>query len=214
MKVLIDAVLFQLVPTGTSAHSLCAGVLRELVKLSDARRIDLIILDRGGLPYLGSMQTIGFPTYKASNSVADSMMLQRMSESFKVDVLVSTALTMPLNLATVQLICSEDEHVLMAGRKTPSEEKECDIAVACSSAQVFASTAAEHVFLSRFPQHHRSLKRRLSEGALDGLLETRRTADMVIESVEGASLPFSDPVSAGRYLALRRIQAGFESSDG
>ena len=208
MKILVDAVLFQLGPADSEETRFCARVLAAMVRLAVGRDLGLTILDRGNLPSLGQVETMQFPSYKAENAVADGEMLERMSRLIGADAVVSTALTMPPSVPAVQLLFGS-EAALLPGRAGGRETTECEIALTFASAVVFASPATEEAFRSRFPRRGLHGQAGLSADT-DVHSRASAMAEAALDAAVRAAAAPRDAERDRRFLALRHMQAAFE----
>lgn len=91
MKLLIDGVFFQLASSGI------ARVWQSILPIMIAdTRIEVLILDRGGIPDIPGLKRIPFPAYKDHYTADDSILIQKVCDFYKVDVFTSTYYTTPL----------------------------------------------------------------------------------------------------------------------
>lgn len=91
-RLLIDGVFFQLTQSGIGR--VWASVLPALIAEPG---LDVLVLDRGGLPDIPGMQRIPFPTYTRERYNADdSALIQKVCDRYDVDVFTSTYYTTPL----------------------------------------------------------------------------------------------------------------------
>ncbi len=91
MKLLVDGVFFQLAQSGI------ARLWRSILPALAARKdVEVMILDRGGLPPLPGVTRIPFPTYRDLYTADDSEMIQRICDYYAIDVFTSTYYTTPL----------------------------------------------------------------------------------------------------------------------
>jgi glycosyltransferase involved in cell wall biosynthesis len=99
-RLLIDGVFFQLIQSGIGR--VWASVLPAL--LADDS-LDVLVLDRGGLPELSGMRRIPFPTYTLERyNSDDSALIQQVCDRYDVDVFTSTYYTTPLTTPMFLLI--------------------------------------------------------------------------------------------------------------
>ena len=91
MKLLVDGVFFQLAQSGIAR--LWRSILPALAVRDD---LDVMILDRGGLPPLAGVTRIPFPAYKDLYTADDSELIQRICDFYAIDVFTSTYYTTPL----------------------------------------------------------------------------------------------------------------------
>jgi glycosyltransferase involved in cell wall biosynthesis len=91
MKLLIDGVFFQLAQSGIAR--IWASVLPTLIA---DHRLDVMVLDRGGLPDIEGLKRIPFPTYKDLYTADDSILIQQICDHYGIDVFTSTYYTTPL----------------------------------------------------------------------------------------------------------------------
>ena len=91
MKLLVDGVFFQLASSGI------ARVWQSIlpIMIADAR-IEVLVLDRGGMPDVPGLKRIPFPAYKDRYTADDSILIQKVCDFYKVDVFTSTYYTTPL----------------------------------------------------------------------------------------------------------------------
>lgn len=99
-RLLIDGIFFQLTQSGIGR--VWASVLPSLIADSS---LDILVLDRGGLPDIAGMQRIPFPTFTQERYNADdSALIQRVCDRYDVDVFTSTYYTTPLTTPMFLLI--------------------------------------------------------------------------------------------------------------
>ncbi len=99
-RLLIDGVFFQLTESGIGR--VWASVLPALI--ADPS-LDVLVLDRGGLPDIAGIQRIPFPTYTHERYNADdSALIQKVCDRYEVDVFTSTYYTTPLTTPMFLLI--------------------------------------------------------------------------------------------------------------
>lgn len=91
MKLLIDGVFFQLASSGIAR--VWQSILPRLIADS---RMEVLVLDRGGLPDIAGLKRIPFPAYKDHYTADDSILIQKVCDFYKVDVFTSTYYTTPL----------------------------------------------------------------------------------------------------------------------
>jgi glycosyltransferase involved in cell wall biosynthesis len=91
MKLLIDGVFFQLASSGI------ARIWQSILPVMIAdKRIEVLILDRGGIPDIPGLKRIPFPAYKDHYTADDSILIQKVCDFYKVDAFTSTYYTTPL----------------------------------------------------------------------------------------------------------------------
>ena len=208
MRILFDAALFQFRAPASADAQLCARVLTEMVGITAARDIGLTVLDRGGVPDLGQVEKYRFPSYKVENSVADGEMLERMGVWAGADIFVSTGLTMLPSLPSVQLLFGEDGEAMLPGCTGARDRAESEIALAFASALVFAGSALEEAFRSRFPGRLRGTE--TCSGEASDPARALRMAEMAVYAAVRAVTTIRDPDRDDTFRALRRMQAAFE----
>jgi glycosyltransferase involved in cell wall biosynthesis len=99
MKVLVDGVFFQLARSGIAR--IWATILPKLAQTSG---IEILMLDRGGAPQLPGITKLDFPSYRGSNSAADSFLIEKVGRHFEADVFVSTYYTSPISIPSVLMV--------------------------------------------------------------------------------------------------------------
>jgi len=92
VKLLVDGVFFQLASSGIAR--VWQSVLPALAAIEG---LDVLVLDRGGMPALAGVTRIPFPTYKDLYTADDSELIQRICDFYTVDVFTSTYYTTPLS---------------------------------------------------------------------------------------------------------------------
>lgn len=111
MKLLVDGVFFQLARTGISR--VWSAVLP---KLAVNHGLEIVLLNRGGAPRLDGVQLVEFPAYSmASNSAADSLLLERFCKNLGADVFMSTYYTTPIAIPSTLMIYDMIPEVLEFG---------------------------------------------------------------------------------------------------
>lgn len=97
---LIDGIFFQLTQSGIGR--VWASVLPGLIAQPD---LDILVLDRGGLPDINGLKRIPFPTYTQERYNADdSALIQKICDEYSVDVFTSTYYTTPLTTPMFLLV--------------------------------------------------------------------------------------------------------------
>jgi len=91
MKLLVDGVFFQF--AGTGIARVWQAILPLLIADS---RLEVLVLDRGGIPEIPGLKRIPFPAYKDHYTADDSILIQKVCDFYKVDVFTSTYYTTPL----------------------------------------------------------------------------------------------------------------------
>ncbi|BCW88345.1 D-inositol-3-phosphate glycosyltransferase [Alphaproteobacteria bacterium SO-S41] len=91
MKLLIDGVFFQLAQSGIAR--IWQSVLPSLIA---DKRMEVLVLDRGGLPAIDGMTRVPFPAYKDRYTADDSILIQKICDLYKIDVFTTTYYTTPL----------------------------------------------------------------------------------------------------------------------
>lgn len=100
MKLLVDGVFFQLAQSGIAR--VWRSLLPELYQKSD---LELLVLDRGGLPELPGIKRVPFPSYTLSAYTAnDSILLEEACRRWEADLFISTYFTTPLETPSVALV--------------------------------------------------------------------------------------------------------------
>lgn len=99
-RLLVDGVFFQLTQSGIGR--VWTSIMPALV---EDPAVDLIVLDRGGLPDISGLRRIPFPTYTMEHYNADdSALIQQVCDYYNVDVFTSTYYTTPLTTPMFLLI--------------------------------------------------------------------------------------------------------------
>lgn len=103
MRLLVDGVFFQLARSGI------ARFWRSILPALAARDgLDVMVLDRGGLPDIPGMNRIPFPAYKDLYTADDSELIQQICDHYMIDVFTSTyyttSLTTPMFLVVYDMI--------------------------------------------------------------------------------------------------------------
>src|SRR4051794_40158091 len=111
MKLLVDGVFFQLARTGIAR--VWSEVLPKLALKAD---LEITLLDRGGAPRFDGIRVIEFPSYSmASNSAADSFLVETFCKDLGVDVFTSTYYTTPVTIPSVLMVYDMIPEVLGFG---------------------------------------------------------------------------------------------------
>ena len=85
IKLLVDGVFFQLSNSGI------ARVWRSILELlAEDERFQIYFLDRGKAPTISGINYIPFPSYKATDCPADSLLIQDICDFYQIDVFSST----------------------------------------------------------------------------------------------------------------------------
>ncbi len=88
MKVLVDGVFYQLATTGV------ARVWTSLLgRLGQMDGLELYLLDRGRCPDIDGVERIAFPSYTATYTASDSLLIQEICNRHRIDVFTSTYYT-------------------------------------------------------------------------------------------------------------------------
>jgi glycosyltransferase involved in cell wall biosynthesis len=99
-RLLIDGVVFQL--SRPSIARIWTSLLPALIATPD---LDVLILDRGGVPDIAGVKRVPFPTYTLERYHADdSALIQKICDHYKVDVFTSTYYTTPLTTPMFLLV--------------------------------------------------------------------------------------------------------------
>jgi glycosyltransferase involved in cell wall biosynthesis len=99
MTLLIDGVFFQLNNTGIA--TLWRSILRQL---SADSRFEVYFLDRGNAPKIDSIKYIPFPSYDSEHGAEDSILIQKICDSYQIDVFTSTYYTTPLSTPMILFV--------------------------------------------------------------------------------------------------------------
>jgi glycosyltransferase involved in cell wall biosynthesis len=99
-RLLVDGVFFQLNNTGI------ARVWRMLLSLlARSGEYEIILLDRGNSPQIEGVHPIPFPSYRMGfHSPADSELIQKTCDHYRVDAFTSTYYTAPLSTPMVLVL--------------------------------------------------------------------------------------------------------------
>ncbi|MDF2621814.1 MAG: glycosyl transferase family protein [Xanthobacteraceae bacterium] len=99
MKVLVDGIAFQF-DRGSARH-FWQPVLNGL-GLRDG--VELLVLDRGDTPPEPSFNLIGFPSYTAAYTPADSQLIERVAQHYRADVFFSTGCSTPIETPSIAIV--------------------------------------------------------------------------------------------------------------
>lgn len=99
MKVLVDGLAFQM--DGGSADRFWQPVLNGLGLY---KNIELMVLDRGNTPPIPAADLIGFPSYTATYTPADSLMIERVARHYEADVFFSTGCSTPIQTPSIAVV--------------------------------------------------------------------------------------------------------------
>ncbi|MFP1130190.1 glycosyltransferase family 4 protein [Asticcacaulis sp. W401b] len=100
MNLLVDAVFFQLASSGI------ARVWKSILgEVAGHKGVNLFMLDRGNAPLITGATVIPFPSYDLSrNTAADSVLIQKICDLYKIDVFSTTYYTTPLRTPSVLVV--------------------------------------------------------------------------------------------------------------
>ena len=99
IKLLVDGVFFQLSNSGI------ARVWRSILELlAEDERFQIYFLDRGKAPTISGINYIPFPSYKATDCPADSLLIQDICDFYQIDVFSSTYYSTPISTPMVLLV--------------------------------------------------------------------------------------------------------------
>lgn len=99
MRIVVDGVFFQLNNTGIAR--VWESVLRILAPRPD---LDIVLLDRGGLPDIPGTRRLPFPRYHATEAAADSALIQKVCDHLEADVFTSSYYSSPLSTPMVLMV--------------------------------------------------------------------------------------------------------------
>lgn len=102
IRLLVDGIFFQLTDSGIAR--VWKSVLPHLVK---DRRFEILFLDRGNAPRIDGIEYIPFPTYSidpAGNHPADSQLIQKVCDHYRIDAFTSTYYTTPLSTPMLLMV--------------------------------------------------------------------------------------------------------------
>jgi glycosyltransferase involved in cell wall biosynthesis len=99
IRLLVDGVFFQMTNTGIAR--VWASVL---TLLAEDPRFDVYFLDRGNAPSIDGIHYIPFPTYQFQCCPADSELIQRICDEFRIDAFTSTYYTTPLRTPMLLMV--------------------------------------------------------------------------------------------------------------
>jgi len=146
MIIVIDSVMSQLAPKEIGAR--WARLSRKLIASIAAHEgSSVVVLDRGGTPPLTGAVTYPFPSYRFMESSADSGLLQKFCDFIQADVFVSSGLTTPLTIPTVQLVLAAINPA-SADKASPRLDVERRLACLYSSATLCDSAATKKALAS------------------------------------------------------------------
>ena len=99
MRLVADGVFFQLNSTGI------ARVWETVLRILAGRPgMDIFLLDRGGAPEIEGVTKVAFPSYKAADVAADSVLIQKICDHLQADAFTSTYYTTPLSTPMVLMV--------------------------------------------------------------------------------------------------------------
>jgi glycosyltransferase involved in cell wall biosynthesis len=99
LRILVDGIFFQLAETGISR------VWRSALPLLAARPdVEVLLLDRGGVPPMEGVRLLPFPSYQFRYTVAESALIQKMCDHYAIDVFSSTYYTTPLDTPSLMIV--------------------------------------------------------------------------------------------------------------
>lgn len=99
MRVLVDGLAFQL--DSGSANRFWQPVLNGLGLHNN---IELMVLDRGNTPPMPAADLIGFPSYTATYTPADSLLIERVARHYEAEVFFSTGCSTPIQTPSIAVI--------------------------------------------------------------------------------------------------------------
>ena len=99
MRVLVDGVFYQLATTGIAR--VWTSLLKHLTRMAD---LDIAILDRGGCPDIDGIERIPFPSYTATYTAADSLLIEQVCRENHIDVFTSTYYTTATDTPQVLMV--------------------------------------------------------------------------------------------------------------
>lgn len=98
-RLLVDGVFFQINDTGI------ARVWRTVLKiLAASGRFEIFFLDRGRAPKIEGLHYIPFPRHLFLHCAADSLLIQKICDHYKIDVFTSTYYTTPVSTPMVLMV--------------------------------------------------------------------------------------------------------------
>ena len=99
-RLLVDGVFFQINTTGI------ARVWRSILEiLAASGRFEIYFLDRGHAPEIKGMQYIPFPKKTLfAHCAADSFLIQKVCDLYRIDVFTSTYYTSPISTPMVLMV--------------------------------------------------------------------------------------------------------------
>lgn len=98
-RLLVDGVFFQMTNTGIAR--VWASVLGLLAADS---RFEVFLLDRGNAPEIPGVRYLPFPAYQFQYCPADSALVQRICDHYRIDVFTSTYYTTPLRTPMLLMV--------------------------------------------------------------------------------------------------------------
>lgn len=99
MRLLVDGVFFQLNNTGIAR--VWRTILEHIAHRDD---LEIYFLDRTRAPRIDNIHYIPFPLYLEKDTAADSMLIQKVCDCYKIDVFASTYYTTPISTPMVLMI--------------------------------------------------------------------------------------------------------------
>jgi len=100
IRLLVDGIFFQINNTGI------ARLWRSILQiLADSGRFEIFFLDRGHAPEISGMQYIPFPKKTLfAHCAADSFLIQKICDHYKIDIFTSTYYTSPVSTPMVLMV--------------------------------------------------------------------------------------------------------------
>lgn len=99
IRLLVDGVFFQINNTGI------ARVWRSILEILVASgRFEIFFLDRGQAPEIQGIRYIPFPKNLFIHCAADSLLIQKVCDQYKIDVFTSTYYTTPVSTPMVLMV--------------------------------------------------------------------------------------------------------------
>ncbi|NNJ91332.1 MAG: glycosyltransferase, partial [Gammaproteobacteria bacterium] len=146
-KLLIDGIFFQINNTGIAR--VWDSIIPYLVKKKD---LDIFVLDRGGMPHYVGVTHIPFPTYNLNQFTAsDSVLIEKISDQYKIDVFTSTYYTSPLSTPMVLMVYDMIPE-LFAFNMSERPWMEKTVAISFAQRYVCISESTRRDLLSIFPE--------------------------------------------------------------
>jgi hypothetical protein len=209
VKVLVDGLAFQL--DGGNADRFWQPVLNGL---GLCKNIELMVLDRGNTPPIPAADLIGFPSYTATYTPADSLMIERVARHYDADVFFSTGCSTPIQTPSIAVV--SERHFDQATFATRREWLEVRLVLRHASRFLCLSDRAREKLHSEFRGQLSATQSNLvsieAPSASRGLSADSRFDDIIrplvelLTEVASAHRGGQDRIFYERWAALRKLQ--------